>query len=352
MGAGSLQATRLLLTTVPGLEDLLLEEAARLLRTVKRREVRRGRVLLECSRPLEAGELSALLSRLALAEKAYVVLLEAKVGSLEEVSRAVRQGLCCLEDLLKPPVYFAVEAARVGEHPFTSRDIAREVGSVIQELKPSPPVSLDDPDVLLYAELIGDEFRLCVDLTPFMSLKDRGYRVYLHPSALNPIVARAMCRIARVQEGDVVVDPMCGSGTIIIECMLEAPNARGVGCDVNPAHVRGAALNARAAGIMADFVVADVKSLARVIRPPVDVVAANPPYGIREKAVGGLRRVYEWLFEGSSRILGEGGRLVMLSPLRGLVEEAWRRIKRLELLKRRAVEVGGLKAYIFLFAKR
>lgn len=351
MSLRDLHANRLLLTTVPGLEDLLLEEAARLLHTVRRGDIRRGRVLLECSRPLEVDELSALVSRLALAEKAYVVMLEARAKSLEEIGGIVRQGLCYLEELLKPPVYFAVEAERVGEHPFTSRDIAREVGSVIQELKPPPPVSLDDPDVLLYAELIGEEFRLCVDLTPFTSLRDRGYRVYLHPSALNPVVARAMCRVARVRNGDVVVDPVCGSGTIIIECLLEAPNARGVGCDVNPLHVKGALSNARAAGVTADFIVADVRSLARTIRPPVDVIAANPPYGIRERAVGGLRRVYEWLFQGASQVLGEGGRLVVLSPLKGLVEEAWRKAGRLELLERRTLEIGGLKTHMFLFVR-
>lgn len=347
-----LRATRLLLTTVPGLEDLLLEEASRLLRVVKRAEARRGRVLLECNRSLGAAELSYLVSRLTLAEKAYVVALEAKIRSLEDVARAVKRDLERLEEVLRPPAYFAVEAERVGEHPFTSHDVAREVGTAIQNLRPVPPVSLDDPDVLLYAEVIGDEFRLCIDLIPFMSLRDRGYRVYFHPSSLNPIVARAMCRIAGVQRGDVVVDPMCGSGTIVVECLLEAPDALAIGCDVNPAHVKGAALNARVAGVTADFIAADVASLARLIRPPVDVVATNPPYGIRERAVGGLRRVYEHLFEGAAQVLGKGGRLAVLSPLKSLVKKAWAKAGKLELLSYRVVEIGGLRTYMFLFVKR
>jgi 23S rRNA G2445 N2-methylase RlmL len=34
---------------------------------------------------------------------------------------------------------------------------------------------------------------------------------------LKPSIAYCMCRIANIQAGDVVMDPMCGVGTIILE---------------------------------------------------------------------------------------------------------------------------------------
>ena len=302
---------KLLLTTVPGLEDLLLEEVQRI--APGRGALRRGRVLYELERAAGGGELSRMLSKLTLAEKVRAVVAE-------------------------------------GDHSFTSVDIARVVGSAIQELYPNLRVSLDDPDVLLYAELIEDEFRLAIDLTPFISLKDRGYRVYVHPSSLNPIVARSMVRIARLKAGETLVDPMCGSGTIVIEGLLDQPAAVGLGFDVNPRHVRGALLNASTAGVVADFAVADVRRLSRTLRESVDVLAANPPYGIRERPVGGLAAVYRALFRAGRATLREGGRLVVLSPLKGLVERA-SRLYGWSPASVRQIEMGGLAAFIYLFER-
>ncbi len=338
---------KLLLTTVPGLEDLLLEEVQRI--APGRGALRRGRVLYELERAAGGGELSRMLSKLTLAEKVRAVVAEGRARELGGIRRLVLSAPA-LEGLGRRPLFFAVEAEREGDHSFTSVDVARVVGSAIQELYPNLRVSLDDPDVLLYAELIEDEFRLAIDLTPFISLKDRGYRVYVHPSSLNPIVARSMVRIARLKAGETLVDPMCGSGTIVIEGLLDQPAAVGLGFDVNPRHVRGALLNASTAGVVADFAVADVRRLSRTLRESVDVLAANPPYGIRERPVGGLAAVYRALFRAGRATLREGGRLVVLSPLKGLVERA-SRLYGWSPASVRQIEMGGLAAFIYLFER-
>lgn len=181
---------------------------------------------------------------------------------------------------------------------------------MIQEKLPKLRVSLDDPDLVFYVELIGSEFRFAVDLTPFTSMRDRGYRVYVHPSSLNPIVARAVCRLADLRPGKTLVDPMCGGGTIVIEALLEVPSARGVGLDVKPEHVRGALLNAVSAGVVADFYVADARCLSSLMQSGVDVIATNPPYSIRERAVDGLRPLYESLIRGGFEVLPAEGMLL------------------------------------------
>lgn len=348
VGFCSLSIRKIMVTTVPGLEDLLREEVSKFLPGVG--TTRKGRVIYESSSPLGADELFRLVAGLALAEKVYVVLSEARARNLEDVKKAVLSSLDDIKHLLGPAISFAVDAEREGRHPFSSVDIARVVGSAIQTIERPPSVSLDDPDVVLHAELIGDEFRLAVDLTPFINLRDRGYRVYIHPSSLNPVVARALCRLAGIKEDDAFVDPMCGSGTIVIEGLLEAPEARGFGFDVKREHVAGACANAKAAGVYAEFGVADVRTLPNLLREGVDAIVTNPPYGIRERAVGGLRKVYESLFRAALSILEEGGRLVLVSPLKNLVERAGSSLKWSPSSVRR-LDVGGLATFVYVFVK-
>jgi protein-L-isoaspartate O-methyltransferase len=64
----------------------------------------------------------------------------------------------------------------------------------------------------------------------------------------NEIVA-AMLRLAHVGPGDVVYDLGSGDGRIVIAAVKEFGAARGVGVELDPAHVREANENARRAGV-------------------------------------------------------------------------------------------------------
>jgi SAM-dependent methyltransferase len=62
-----------------------------------------------------------------------------------------------------------------------------------------------------------------------------------------PEVVRAMLDVAAVGPGDVVYDLGCGDGRVVVEAARRG--ARGVGVDIDPARVREARANARAAGV-------------------------------------------------------------------------------------------------------
>ncbi len=62
-----------------------------------------------------------------------------------------------------------------------------------------------------------------------------------------PEVVRVMLDLADVREGDVVYDLGCGDGRVVVEAAKRG--ARGVGVDIDPARVREARANARAAGV-------------------------------------------------------------------------------------------------------
>ncbi len=337
---------RLLLTTVMGLEDLAAAEAAELAGVDAEPLKGLGRVLCWVRGDVRRA-VTRILYGARLVEHVVVVL-----GEVEDVvdeaglARAVRDLAGELTPLLGPRTHFAVEAVREGVEGLTSPRVASIVGEAVRE-RTGAPVSLDDPDVVVRAELIRGTFRLGVQVTGFCPLHRRRYRVYVHPSMLNPIVAAAMCLLAGVRDADALLDPMCGSGTIPIEAKLINPDLEACGADVSRRHVLGAAANARAAGVEVHLAVGDVRRLG--MRGPFDAIVCNPPYGIRERAVGGLVRVYESLVDYAGRALRPGGRLCLVTPRTTLVRRALG--PGLGVVHQRRIVQGGMQSKIMLIER-
>jgi len=124
-------------------------------------------------------------------------------------------------------------------------------------------------------------------------LHRRAYRQATVPGALHPPVAAAMAAISGARHG-VLLDPFCGSGTILIESGLQAPLLHLVGLDLNPAALAVAAGNARRAPIGVTLVRCDSAWLP-VAAGSADVMLANPPWGIQVQAGGQLSGLRDWM---------------------------------------------------------
>jgi tRNA (guanine6-N2)-methyltransferase len=149
--------------------------------------------------------------------RVLVVLANTSFGTFRDI-RDVASSLDYRE-FLAPGRSFAVRAEKVGEHDFTSVDVAREVGTVVIESYSSltgvrPTVNLENPDVVLRVIVRGSSLLIGVE-TSGRSLHRRGYRVYNHPAAINPVIAAAMVYSAGAIR--TLLDPMCGGATIPIE---------------------------------------------------------------------------------------------------------------------------------------
>jgi len=123
-------------------------------------------------------------------------------------------------------------------------------------------------------------------------LHRRAYRLATVPGALHPPVAAAMAAISGVRRG-VLLDPYCGSGTILIEAGLRAPLLRLVGLDLDPAALSAAAGNAGRAAVDVALLRCDSA------RPPVaagsaSVILANPPWGNQVRTGGQLSGQRSW----------------------------------------------------------
>jgi tRNA (guanine10-N2)-dimethyltransferase len=154
-------------------------------------------------------------------------------------------------------------------------------------------VDLEDPDhelrVLFAGE--GSAGTCAVGWLAAESVRDFGERKptdrpFFQPGSMDPLLARALVNIAGAREGATVLDPMCGTGGILIEAGLVG--ARVLGVDAQRKMVTGSKRNL-ADALDGDWGVArgDARSLP-VADDAVDAVVFDAPYGRQSKIEGDL----------------------------------------------------------------
>jgi 23S rRNA (guanine2445-N2)-methyltransferase / 23S rRNA (guanine2069-N7)-methyltransferase len=207
-----------------------------------------------------------------------------------------------------------------------------------------PDIVLDRPSVRVHAHAHGAEITLALDLAG-ESLHRRGYRTAAGEAPLKENVAAGVLARSGWPElaaaGAEFLDPMCGSGTLVIEAALMAahcapglrrdyfgflgwrghdealwrrvreqakarclataePTAVIRGQDRDPTAVRDARANAERAGI-ARWVRFEVGELSRAAPAggdsPRGLLCTNPPYGVRLENLDAARAVHRELGE-------------------------------------------------------
>ena len=123
---------------------------------------------------------------------------------------------------------FAVDAVVYSEIFTHSKFVAYRVKDAIvdyftEQDKQRPPVRINNPDLQLHLHISHNECTLALDSSG-ESLHKRGYRVENGEAALSEVLAAGMVMATGWKGETPFVDPMCGSGTLLIEAALIALN--------------------------------------------------------------------------------------------------------------------------------
>ena len=84
-----------------------------------------------------------------------------------------------------------------------------------------PSVDLDHPDLKINVHLFKDLCTVSVDSSG-QSLHRRGYRKRTGPAPINEVLAAGLIALSGWEPEIPLLDPMCGSGTILIEAAMQA----------------------------------------------------------------------------------------------------------------------------------
>ena len=168
------------------------------------------------------------------------------------------------------------------------------------------------------------------------TMRHRTYKLEHRPASLRPTVAAAMVRLAEIKPPHVVLDPMCGAGTILAEHLAAMRNVRvpipaALGGDIDPAAVRAAAANLRRLGAV-NLAPWDAAKLP-LEDASVDRVLSNPPFGKQLGDPDEIGSLYARMVREYDRVLRPGGRAVLLtsaaSEMRSAVQAVgWKSLRR------------------------
>ncbi len=86
-----------------------------------------------------------------------------------------------------------------------------------------PYVDVDDPDLRINIHISNDLCTVSLDSSGD-SLHKRGYRIKTNKAPLNEVLAAGMILLSGWDKKSLFIDPMCGSGTLVIEAAMMAHN--------------------------------------------------------------------------------------------------------------------------------
>jgi ubiquinone/menaquinone biosynthesis C-methylase UbiE len=164
---------------------------------------------------------------------------------------------------------------------------------------------------------------------------ERFGRLERLPWATNLIVAEVLTRLAKLRPGQHVLDPFCGTGTILLSVHRREPAARVAGFDHDPHALELAARNG-----------CQVLTRANAAELPVadgsvDRVITNLPFG---KQVGSHRinrSLYPAFVSELDRILTTDGRAVLLTEDKRLLRAAIEKQQGLKVVRERLLKYNG-----------
>jgi len=235
--------------------------------------------------------------------------------------------------------------------------------------------------VQIQFSILKNNVTIMIDTTGF-GLHKRGYRENSTEAPIKETLAAAMCDIARIYPDTTIYDPLCGSGTILIEAAMmakkmapglknffaaerfgfidasvwQAERARardailtdidfqGFGFDNDPAAVKLTMENAKKAGVdkyitvklqdISDFKMQDGRA----------IVITNPPYGERLLDIHGAEQLYKTM--GEVFAPDKDKRFFIISP-----HDEFESFYGKKSDKRRKLYNGMIKCQLFMYLK-
>lgn len=220
----------------------------------------------------------------------------------------------CWSDVLRPDMSFRVEVTCTKSRIYHSGAAAERIENAIRDTLGAPQA--EEADCVVMVRIDHDLCTISIDTSGEL-LHKRGYKEAVNQAPMRETMAALFLQQCGYTGNEPVVDPMCGSGTFIIEAAeiaarlnpgrsrpfafeklatfdaeawqrmrevksARTPAARFYGSDHDAGAIRMSCANAERAGVAAftEFRQSPISELHAPEGPP-GLVIVNPPYGTR-----------------------------------------------------------------------
>ncbi|WP_457590279.1 hypothetical protein [Geoglobus sp.] len=205
-----------------------------------------------------------------------------------------------------------VRVRNIGRRKVDSLKLERELGAILWRRGARISVSKPDHVIRVYfsGRIHAGVLMHETDRKQFL-LRRPDLKPFFRPGAILPRIARSLVNISGIKEG-VLLDPMCGTGTILVEAGLMGLEFMGV--EAYRVIAKGCAVNLRYYDLPANVAIGDVRSMG-LRDGSVDGIVTDFPYLQSTKSLGEIRELYSSALAEFERVLKENCRVVFLTNI-------------------------------------
>ena len=317
------------------------------------------------------------------AERIQIVLAEFEVHTFDELFENVNK--IEWENFIRADEAFPVKGSCLNSSLMSVPDCQKIIKkSVVKRLSQKYMLPWFDETGAVHQIqflIINNKASIMLD-TSGAGLHKRGYRAESNDAPIKETLAAAMVELSRVRANHFVTDPMCGSGTILIESAMKALNIapglnryfscekwkcipndlfrnereiarskirtdcdfHATGYDIDETALKTAHKNAEIAGV-ADritFERRDIKDF--VLEDGFQTIITNPPYGERLLDVKSAEQLYRIMGEKFKKVHGKS--YTIICP-----DDDFEKLFGRKADKRRKLYNGTLKCQLYMYFK-
>jgi len=268
--------------------------------------------------------LRAYLKSVEIESRGQILVLEAdrdfkkfdRLALIHEVCKFT--GSCKIEDLEEffkeisiPKKKTCVRVKRIGSTKINSHELEKKLGAILW--RRGAEISVSKPEVIIKVYIPDRAYigylLYSIDKKQFIE-RQPDLKPYFRPGVILPKLAKALVNISGVKEEEILLDPMCGVGTILIEAGLMGIEF--VGVEVFSNIIKGCAKNLSHYNLPLNLVRGDVKKLP-FKEESIDSIVTDFPYLKSSKSYGKLEELYDRSLSEFERVLKPESRAVVIS---------------------------------------
>lgn len=288
---------------------------------------------------------------LSVAERVGILLSEFRARTFEELFQGVKA--IPIEQYVGKFDKFPIKGfslnSKLSSVPACQKIIKK---AMVERMKSAYGIGYFQETEALYQfsfSIMKDNAMIILD-TSGEGLHKRGYRRYSNAAPIKETLAAGIADLARIRDNDIICDPFCGSGTLLIESALKAlnippclnrefaamqweflpkemwdeerealranirkpENFKLYGFDIDPEAVRLTRDNAQKAGV-GEYITVEKRDIADFTYPDgCTCVICNPPYGERLLDEEQARELYKIM--GERMLPQDDSRLFVITP--------------------------------------
>ncbi len=246
---------------------------------------------------------------------------------------------------------FRVIARAAGRQDFPRKAMGKAVADAISAAWPTKWEAVSENEqVEVWATLFGSELVVALRLSD-ASKRHRDQRAIERPAALRPAVAAAMVRLTEPADDDIFLDPMAGTGTIIVERAAFGPYGQLIAGDRSRGAVQALTKNLQPLG--GDLAIRRLEAGNLPFHDgEISKIAVNLPFGQQVNHPDELMLLYTEAFKEWARVLKPGGLIVALASEVQIVRDVLADLPSLRIRRQQDITILGQTATIFQIERR